>query len=413
MRIAGQSIIKMDVPTLSKSAFLNFLITLDLPNSEQGMIGLRALETLRLTPRNWPRNLTFYVEGLEAKSALPPLEETTAAGPHHVDAAQGALPQVRAPPQAPNLPNLHIRWKVYTVSKKDRRVSVHAAQNRHRADSPNYGQAAAVPLSHHLERRPVRPVQPKHCHVLIGTGGRAQPEGFARDGDPAHPDATLDQVQAAASPQSLQPHWLLTHPAPSTRMSCVVQKVCISKTDMFQLKPLFHEVLKTTLGADQEQTYYLYSEVVELVSEYILANPQLVDPRHIKLANVEDDPLGAGLGVKAFHRWQVPSLIKNQLESSCFPLGSAPSPPSTSSSTPTLSRTAWFASKRKVAVLDEVLTVSGDPAQGSAPPARGIAEGRGSSMSAQSRNPSWEVMTTHLQLTLAQWSVWSSKLTCA
>jgi hypothetical protein len=164
----------------------------------------------------------------------------------------------------------------------------------------------------------------------------------------------LQPAPSAPRPTSSQPT-----PAPSSRTSSVV--------------------LKTTPGADQEQTYYLYSEVVKLVSEYIIAHPRVVDPRHVQLAIVEDDPLGAALGVKAFHRWQVPSFIRNQLQSSCFRPGSAPPLPSTSSSSPTLGSYAadpkkvWYSMKRKAAVLEEVVTThppprsSGDPAHGSVP----------------------------------------------
>jgi hypothetical protein len=96
---------------------------------------------------------------------------------------------------------------------------------------------------------------------------------------------------------------------------------------MFRLKTLFHEVLKTVCGASQSQTIYKYSEISQLLSEYILANwNELVNPRHFKLAIVSGDLFGTALGVKAFHRCQVASLIKTQLQS--FVLG-----PSTSSST--------------------------------------------------------------------------------
>jgi hypothetical protein len=43
------------------------------------------------------------------------------------------------------------------------------------------------------------------------------------------------------------------------------QRVSISHTDMFTLKTEFHRVLKTTPGADQQQKYYLYSEVIDLM----------------------------------------------------------------------------------------------------------------------------------------------------
>jgi hypothetical protein len=72
MKISGQSIIKVDIPSLSKTAFLNFLVTPDLPRSKQVMLGLRAFEALCLIPRDWPRNLWFNVEEMEVESEAPP-----------------------------------------------------------------------------------------------------------------------------------------------------------------------------------------------------------------------------------------------------------------------------------------------------------------------------------------------------
>ena len=40
---------------------------------------------------------------------------------------------------------------------------------------------------------------------------------------------------------------------------------------------------------------------------------ELFDPRNIKLALVMNDPLGEAFGVSAFHRTQVPSLVRTQL----------------------------------------------------------------------------------------------------
>jgi hypothetical protein len=37
----------------------NFLITEDLPDTEQVLIGIRALEQLKLLTFNWPENLDF------------------------------------------------------------------------------------------------------------------------------------------------------------------------------------------------------------------------------------------------------------------------------------------------------------------------------------------------------------------
>jgi hypothetical protein len=57
--VTSQSTICVDIPSLVKTAFLTCLITPDLPKGESGLVGIKALETLRLLPRNWPGNLNF------------------------------------------------------------------------------------------------------------------------------------------------------------------------------------------------------------------------------------------------------------------------------------------------------------------------------------------------------------------
>jgi hypothetical protein len=76
------------------------------------------------------------------------------------------------------------------------------------------------------------------------------------------------------------------------------QRVSISHTDMFTLKTEFHRVLKTTPGADQQQKYYLYSEVINLMYRYVLSHPHFMDTRNPKLAILRDDLLGAVFGIK-------------------------------------------------------------------------------------------------------------------
>jgi hypothetical protein len=103
MRISGQSIIKVDIPSLTKTAFLNFLVTPDLPRIEQVMVGLHALETLCLIPRDWPRNLRFDVEEIEVESeARSPAEnskkETSIKMSNHVKTTQNNVPWVRVLP---------------------------------------------------------------------------------------------------------------------------------------------------------------------------------------------------------------------------------------------------------------------------------------------------------------------------
>lgn len=51
-----------------------------------------------------------------------------------------------------------------------------------------------------------------------------------------------------------------------------------------------------------------------MLSEYILSNKEkFFDPRNIKVALVENDPLGIAFKVKSFHRCQVTSLLRKQI----------------------------------------------------------------------------------------------------
>ena len=58
----------------------------------------------------------------------------------------------------------------------------------------------------------------------------------------------------------------------------------------------------------------LFLQVTSYLSQYILDNKdRFFDDRNIKIAHVENDPLGIAFNVKAFHRTQVTTLLRNQL----------------------------------------------------------------------------------------------------
>jgi hypothetical protein len=59
MSVLGQSKIKVEIPELKKQGSLCFLITEDLPETEQILIGIDALKQLKLLPYNWPHDLNF------------------------------------------------------------------------------------------------------------------------------------------------------------------------------------------------------------------------------------------------------------------------------------------------------------------------------------------------------------------
>ena len=78
--------------------------------------------------------------------------------------------------------------------------------------------------------------------------------------------------------------------------------------------PDFLKVLHLAPGINREQTTFTFSEIVCLLSSYILSKQdEFFDKRDIKIAIVKDDLLGIAFGVKAFHRNQVVSLMTKQL----------------------------------------------------------------------------------------------------
>ena len=74
----------------------------------------------------------------------------------------------------------------------------------------------------------------------------------------------------------------------------------------FGLQPDFLQVVKSVEGADQTKSTFSVTEVLKLLSKYIISKrTTIVDPRNLKLALVENDPLGKAFKVTAFHRCQV------------------------------------------------------------------------------------------------------------
>ena len=73
----------------------------------------------------------------------------------------------------------------------------------------------------------------------------------------------------------------------------------------FKVQPKFLEVLRRVEGCNPFQTVFTYEEIVEHFSNYILFNGgKIFDPRNLKVALVENDPLGLAFQVSAFHRCQ-------------------------------------------------------------------------------------------------------------
>jgi len=96
--------------------------------------------------------------------------------------------------------------------------------------------------------------------------------------------------------------------------SNISTQVVTDKNAKFKVNQKFLDVLSVVPNFDKSRTVYTYEEVTLLLSTYILMNKKkFFDTRNIKLAMVQDDPLGEAFGVNAFHRCQVNNLLRGQL----------------------------------------------------------------------------------------------------
>jgi len=105
-----------------------------------------------------------------------------------------------------------------------------------------------------------------------------------------------------------------TAPPTTVRTASITTNVQTNKDTKFRLKPLFLEVVRTVDEVNPKQTVFTYEEITSILSKYILSKKNAIfDTRNIKLALVENDPLGKAFGVTAFHRCQVNALLRTQL----------------------------------------------------------------------------------------------------
>merc|ERR1719209_2172965 len=105
-----------------------------------------------------------------------------------------------------------------------------------------------------------------------------------------------------------------TAPPTVVRTASIATNVQTNKDTKFRLKPLFLEVVRTVDEVNPKQTVFTYEEITSILSKYILSKKNAIfDTRNIKLALVENDPLGKAFGVTAFHRCQVNALLRTQL----------------------------------------------------------------------------------------------------
>ena len=85
------------------------------------------------------------------------------------------------------------------------------------------------------------------------------------------------------------------------------------KNGTFSLQTRLEKVLQT-IPEFPKKGPYTYKEICSAVSEHILDHQETIfDKRNIKMAFLNNDPLGPALGVNLMHRSQVSKLIQRQL----------------------------------------------------------------------------------------------------
>ena len=129
-------------------------------------------------------------------------------------------------------------------------------------------------------------------------------------------DQSLRDNQPFQRINSSHPRSQLPQTAPLTTVqtASITTKVHINKDTKYRLKPLFLEVVRTVDEVNPKKTVFTYEEITSILSKYILSKKNAIfDTRNIKLALVENDPLGKAFGVTAFHRCQVNALLRTQL----------------------------------------------------------------------------------------------------
>jgi hypothetical protein len=121
-------------------------------------------------------------------------------------------------------------------------------------------------------------------------------------------NSSQPRSQLARGPSQTAP------PTATVRTASITTNVQTNKDTKFRLKPLFLEVVRTVDEVNPKQTVFTYEEITSILSKYILSKKNAIfDTRNIKLALVENDPLGKAFGVTAFHRCQVNALLRTQL----------------------------------------------------------------------------------------------------
>lgn len=123
-----------------------------------------------------------------------------------------------------------------------------------------------------------------------------------------------DIVMSQLEPRQEQPKDRNQMNQTTTTTSTATLTTIFQDTPRYELRNPLREVFQTMDEFDQTKMIFPYDEITALLSAYILKHrDRLFDLRNIKVALVENDPLGQAFKVKAFHRCQLHTLLRTQL----------------------------------------------------------------------------------------------------
>jgi hypothetical protein len=87
-----------------------------------------------------------------------------------------------------------------------------------------------------------------------------------------------------------------------------------NKDSDYRMKPLLKATLKQLPHFPSHKRTFNYTELCQYLTKYIICHKEkLIDPRHIKICIVRNDPLGKAFNVNAFHRCQVAQLLRRSI----------------------------------------------------------------------------------------------------
>jgi len=87
-----------------------------------------------------------------------------------------------------------------------------------------------------------------------------------------------------------------------------------NKDSDYRMKPLLKAALKQLPHFPSHKRTFNYTEICQYLTKYIIYHKKkLIDPRHIKICIVCNDPLGKAFNVNAFHKCQVIQLLRRNI----------------------------------------------------------------------------------------------------